>query len=51
MDRPTFCRARWQDPPYAQVDLFRIEDELIGEHWDATQPIGPLEEWVNSGKF
>ena len=47
----TLCRARWQDAPYAQVDLFRIEDELIVEHWDAAEPVGPENEWVNSGKF
>lgn len=47
----TLCRARWKDTPYAQADLFRIEDGLIVEHWDAAEPIGPESEWVNSGKF
>ena len=47
----TLCRARWEGAPYAQADLFRIEDGLIVEHWDAAEPIGPEEEWVNSGKF
>jgi predicted SnoaL-like aldol condensation-catalyzing enzyme len=47
----TLCRARWEDAPYAQADLFRIEDGLIVEHWDAAEPIGPETEWVNSGKF
>lgn len=47
----TLCRARWEDTPYAQADLFLIEDGLIVEHWDAAEPIGPETEWVNSGKF
>ena len=47
----TLSRARWEDAPYAQADLFRLEDGLIVEHWDAAEPIGPEEEWVNSGKF
>ena len=47
----TLCRARWDGAPYAQADLFRLEDGRIVEHWDAAEPIGPEEEWVNSGKF
>lgn len=47
----TLCRARWKDAPYAQADLFRIEDGLIVEHWDAAEAIGPEADWVNSGKF
>jgi predicted SnoaL-like aldol condensation-catalyzing enzyme len=37
--------------PSAQADLFRIEDGLVVEHWNAAEPIGPKSEWVNSGKF
>jgi predicted SnoaL-like aldol condensation-catalyzing enzyme len=47
----TLCKANWEGNPYAQADLFRIEDGHIVEHWDAAEPIGPEEEWVNSGKF
>jgi predicted SnoaL-like aldol condensation-catalyzing enzyme len=47
----TLCRARWEGHPYAQADLFRVEDGLIAEHWDAAEPIGPEDEWLNSGKF
>lgn len=47
----TLCRARWEGAPYAQVDLFRIEDGLIVEHWDNAEPVPPESEWVNSGKF
>lgn len=45
------CRARWKDTPYAQADLFRLENGFIVEHWDAAEPIGPPDTWVNSGKF
>ena len=47
----TLCRADWEGTPYAQADLFRVEDGMIVEHWDAAEPIGPEEEWANSGKF
>lgn len=47
----TLCKANWEGAPYAQADLFRIEDGRIVEHWDAAEPIGPKDEWVNSGKF
>ena len=47
----TLSRASWEGAPYAQADLFRLEDGLVVEHWDAAEPIGPEETWVNSGKF
>ena len=47
----TLCRASWEGAPYAQADLFRIEDGFVVEHWDAAEPIGPPETWANSGKF
>ena len=47
----TLCRANREGAPYAQADLFRVQDGLVVEHWDAAEPIGPEEEWVNSGKF
>ena len=47
----TLCRATWEDQEYAQVDIFRIEDGLVAEHWDVVEPVPPREEWVNSGKF
>ena len=36
---------------HAVVDLFRIEDGLIVEHWDVVEEIQPRETWANSGKF
>jgi len=47
----TLCKANWEGAPYAQADLFRVEDGKIVEHWDAAEPVGPEDEWVNSGKF
>ncbi len=35
----------------AAMDLFRLQDGLIVEHWDCTETIGPPETWNNSGKF
>ncbi|MEM8922708.1 MAG: nuclear transport factor 2 family protein [Actinomycetota bacterium] len=35
----------------AVIDLYRVEDGRIVEHWDVTETITPRETWVNSGKF
>ena len=49
----TLCRANWNDgkinQDYAQVDIFRIENGKVVEHWDNVEPVP--EENVNSGKF
>lgn len=47
----TLCRVTFAGKPYAQCDIFRLEDGLIVEHWDNAEAIGPESEWVNSGKF
>ena len=47
----TLCRALRQGQPFAQVDLYRIQDGRVVEHWDNAEPVPPKEEWVNSGKF
>ncbi len=47
----TLCESSWSGRPYAQVDIFRVEDGLIVEHWDNVEPCPPAEELVNSGKF
>lgn len=47
----SLCKAEFDGKPYAQADIFRLEDGKIVEHWDNVEPIGPKEEWVNSGKF
>lgn len=47
----TLCKASWAGQPFAQVDIFRIEDGKVVEHWDNAEPVPPEEEWANSGKF
>ena len=36
---------------YAVLELFRIKDGKIVEHWDVQEKILPEEQWGNSGKF
>ncbi|MEL6845931.1 MAG: hypothetical protein AAFP02_22205 [Bacteroidota bacterium] len=49
----TLCRANWNDgtlnQDYAQVDLFRLEDGKVVEHWDNVEPVPEVN--VNGGKF
>ncbi len=49
----TLSKANWNDgkinKDYAQVDLFRIENGKVVEHWDNVEPVP--ENDVNSGKF
>ncbi len=47
----TLCRANWNGDPLAQVDIFRLEDGKVVEHWDNSEPVPSPEESVNSGKF
>ncbi len=39
------------DQPIAVIDLFRVADAKIVEHWDVMEDILPEDQWVNSGKF
>lgn len=49
----TLSKAHWKDEnidqDYAQVDVFRIEDGKVVEHWDCVEPVPEVS--VNSGKF
>jgi predicted SnoaL-like aldol condensation-catalyzing enzyme len=49
----TLSEANWNDwetnQDYAQVDIFRIENGKIVEHWDNVEPVP--ENDVNGGKF
>jgi predicted SnoaL-like aldol condensation-catalyzing enzyme len=47
----TLCKAFWEGQPFAQVDVFRIKDGKVVEHWDNAEPVPPEDEWANSGKF
>lgn len=45
----TLCKANWDGAPLAQVDIFRLDEGKIVEHWDNSEPVP--ENDVNSGKF
>ena len=47
----TLCQTTRANQEFAQVDIYRIEDGLIVEHWDNAEPVPPRDEWVNTGKF
>ncbi len=47
----TLSEATVDDTPFAIGDLFRVEDDLIVEHWRSAEAIAPQEEWANTGKF
>lgn len=36
---------------HAVIDLYRVEQSRIAEHWAVSEPILPRAEWGNSGKF
>lgn len=41
----------WSEADWCFVDIFRMKDGKIVEHWDIQEKIGPQETWNNSGKF
>lgn len=47
----TLAECEVEDTRKAVIDLFRIEEGVLVEHWDVTEAITPRETWVNSGKF
>lgn len=47
----TLSETSWEAQRYAQVDIFRVEEGRIVEHWDAVEPCPPEAELANSGKF
>jgi predicted SnoaL-like aldol condensation-catalyzing enzyme len=47
----TLSKTFAQGQDYADVDLYRVRDGLIAEHWGVREPILPRGDWGNSGKF
>lgn len=47
----TLAEVESNATPLAVIDLYRVEQDLIVEHWDVIEQITPEETWVNSGKF
>ncbi|MGB7449470.1 MAG: nuclear transport factor 2 family protein, partial [Ornithinimicrobium sp.] len=47
----TLAEAESGGTSLAVIDLFRVSDGLIAEHWDVAEEITPASTWVNSGKF
>lgn len=45
------CRVDLGGVDIALIDLFRVADGRIVEHWDVMEEITPEETWVNGGKF
>lgn len=43
------CKAHFGETEYAQVDIFRLEEGKVVEHWDNAEPVP--ENDVNGGKF
>ncbi len=47
----TYCKKHKNSQDYATFDLYRLVNDLIVEHWEASEPILPRAQWGNSGKF
>lgn len=47
----TLSHTKMNDEDWCFIDIFRIKDQKIVEHWDVMEKIGPKETWKNSGKF
>lgn len=47
----SLCKVSDGGIALAVIDLFRVADGRIVEHWDVSEEITPRETWVNSGKF
>jgi predicted SnoaL-like aldol condensation-catalyzing enzyme len=47
----TLSRVDLSGAEMAVMDLFRVADGRIAEHWDVMEPVPADDELVNSGKF
>lgn len=47
----SLSHARLNDEDWCIIDIFRMKEGKIVEHWDVLEKIAPREQWNNSGKF
>ena len=47
----TLSRTQVSGDDWASIDVFRIADARVVEHWTVQEKILPKEQWGNSGKF
>lgn len=47
----SLSHTKINDEDHCFIDVFRIKDGLIVEHWDIQEKILPKDQWGNSGKF
>ena len=47
----TLSKVYQQGKELARIDLYRVANGLIAEHWEAAEEILPRDQWGNSGKF
>ncbi|KXX70328.1 nuclear transport factor 2 family protein [Flammeovirga sp. SJP92] len=47
----TLSHVKLGDEDWCIIDIFRVKNGKIVEHWDVQEKIGPKETWNNSGKF
>lgn len=47
----SLSQVRMNEDDWCIIDIFRVKDGKIVEHWDVMEKIGPKETWNNSGKF
>lgn len=47
----TLSHTKVNGEDYCFIDIFRIKNGMIVEHWDIQEKILPKDQWGNSGKF
>lgn len=47
----TLSKAKIGEDDYCIIDIFRLQEDFIVEHWDVMEQVLPKEQWGNSGKF